>query len=268
MVAVCWPGTMTAACPVVRSFEAVGVQDVLVGAAAGAVFGVADVVGAAGADPGAFGAGEVGDQLRGLGDALAVGDHGGGVAEDVFEQLLVGDGERGDLLGAEQQREAGGAAALKEPCDLGGAERAELVEHDEGRDRRVLAFGGERDEVADQGGGEHLPRQRPAVGFELEVGDAAGGDDVGEVDDGHVLAQGDPRAEVGFGEDREPVARARELLDLGGAHASRGSAAGSRRGRSSCARAARGPAAGKCLTIVARSSGRPAPRTASMTQRR
>src|SRR4051794_22495588 len=40
-------------------FESVWVQDVLVGAAAGAVFGVADAVGAAGGHPRPLGAGEV-----------------------------------------------------------------------------------------------------------------------------------------------------------------------------------------------------------------
>ncbi len=95
---------------------------------------------------------------------------------------VVGSAQVGELLSAEHEREAGGAAAAEQPDDAAGGDGGELVDEHQRRDRSGLQVGGDRQEVLDDGGGEHRRQQRPAVGVEAEQHDVAFLDGSEEVD--------------------------------------------------------------------------------------
>ena len=76
-------------------------------------------LGAVGVLPGQPGAHHAGQRLRRLRDDLAVGDQGGDVAEDLIgEHRVVGRSQVGEFLRAEEEGEAGGAAAAEQPRDV------------------------------------------------------------------------------------------------------------------------------------------------------
>jgi hypothetical protein len=84
------PGVIRTACPVPEALDAIGVDLELVAAAARAAAAWPGEQEAflrlLGGDPYGFGTGDSGDQLRGLGDVLAVRDQGLHVGEDLLAQ--------------------------------------------------------------------------------------------------------------------------------------------------------------------------------------
>jgi hypothetical protein len=126
------------------------------GALAGRHPGAEEALRALGVRPRAAGTDHAGERLGGLGDDLAVSDQRGDVAEDlVGERRVVGRAEVGELLGAEQDAQPGGAAAAEQPHHAAGGDGGELVDEHERGGRLVLELGGDGEQVLDDGGGEH-----------------------------------------------------------------------------------------------------------------
>ena len=120
-----------------------------------------------------------------------------------------GGAQVGQLLRREQQAEARGARATEQPRDALGGDRRELVDRDERRHRRGLAGCGDRQQVADDRRREHPREQRQPVGLEAEVARRRRARTASSRSSaGTPAARLEPAAELGLGEDREPVAGA------------------------------------------------------------
>jgi hypothetical protein len=162
------------------------------------------LLGLLGGDPDGLRACHRGDQLRGLRHVLAVCDHRGDVPERLLAKRLAGAFQVGELLGAEDQADPGGAGAAEEPCDVLGGHGGELVDHHDRRHGVALLPCDEGDRVADDRRGQHPRQQRPAIGVETKVDDRPISD--GAVNVEHILAgRVEPPARVGLREDRQTV---------------------------------------------------------------
>ena len=120
------------------------------------------------------------------------------------------------FLGADQLAEPRAPAAAEEAWCLRRATRRVLVDDDErGALLAVLALVADRDEILDDRRAEHRRGQRPAVGLEPEQDNIAADRAIRADRSTSRRRAGSSRCpNVRLGEDRQPIARAREIALL------------------------------------------------------
>ena len=169
--------------------------------------------------PHPFGPGELGDRPRRRRDVLAVGDLDRRQPQDLVAEARGGALEIGQLLGRQQDADAGLASTRYQRQQVVGAERRELVDRDRRRQSlpgRLQAMAGRADDVLDRERAELRGELSVDARVEAEDDHVASFERRPQVDRlagraGHQVAPG-----VRFADDRQPRSEPADGADLVG----------------------------------------------------